>query len=53
MLVKAKIHASAPGSGAPMEQVMWQAVRLRDGLAIRWDFFRTEEEARAALAGEA
>ena len=23
---------------------------LRDGLAIRWDFFRTEEEARAALA---
>ena len=29
---------------------MWQAIRLRDGLAIRWDFLRTEEEARAALS---
>ena len=30
---------------------MWQAIPRgeRDGLAIRWDFFRTEEEARAAL----
>ena len=31
---------------------MWQVVRFRDGLAIRWDFFRTEEEARAALAAD-
>ena len=53
MLVKAKITASGPGSDVPMEQVVWQAVRLRDGLAIRWDFFRTEEEARAALEAEA
>ena len=52
MLVKATIHASPPGSDAPMEQVVWQAIRLRDGLAIRWDFFRTEDEARAALAEE-
>jgi ketosteroid isomerase-like protein len=52
MLVKATIHATPPGGSVPMEQVMWQAVRLRDGLAIRWDFFRTEEEARAALAGD-
>jgi ketosteroid isomerase-like protein len=50
ILVKATITASAPGSDVPMEQVVWQAIRLRDGLAIRWDFFRTEEEARAALA---
>ena len=52
MLVKARIHASPPGGDVPMEQVVWQAIRLRDGLAIRWDFFRTEEEARAALAEE-
>ena len=49
MLVRATITASPPGSDVPMEQVVWQAVRLQDGLAIRWDFFRTEEEARAAL----
>ena len=53
LLVRAVIHASPPGGDVPMEQVVWQAVRLRDGLAIRWDFFRTEEEARAALADEA
>ena len=50
MLVKATVKASPPGSDVPMEQVVWQAIRLRDGLAIRWDFFRTEEEARAALS---
>ena len=52
MLVRARVYASPPGGDVPMEQVVWQAVRLRDGLAIRWDFFRTEEEARAALAEE-
>ncbi|MGH3117968.1 MAG: nuclear transport factor 2 family protein, partial [Gaiellales bacterium] len=52
MLVKARIHASPPGGDVPLEQVAWQAIRLRDGLAIRWDFFRTEEEARAALADD-
>ena len=53
MLVRARIYASPPGGDVPMEQVMWHVIRLRDGLAIRWDFFRTEEEARAALAAEA
>ena len=53
MLVKARIHASPPGGNVPIEQTVWQAIRLRDGLAIRWDFFRTEEEARAALAASA
>jgi ketosteroid isomerase-like protein len=50
MLVKAKIHATPPGGSVPIEQVMWQVIRMRDGLAVRWDFFRTEEEARAVLA---
>ena len=53
MLVRARIYASPPGGDVPMEQVVWHVIRLRDGLAIRWDFFRTEEEARAALAAEA
>ena len=53
MLVRARIYASPPGGDVPMEQVVWHVIRLRDGLAIRWDFFRTEEEARAALEAEA
>ena len=48
--MKATIYATPPGGNVPIEQVMWQAIRLRDGLAVRWDFFRTEEEARAAFA---
>ncbi len=53
MLVRARIYASPPGGDVPMEQVVWHVIRLRDGLAIRWDFFRTEEEARAVLAADA
>jgi len=52
MLARARVQASAPGSDVSMEQVVWQAIRLQDGLAIRWDFFRTEEEARAALGDD-
>ena len=52
MLVRARIYASPPGGDVPMEQVVWHVIRLRDGLAIRWDFFRTEEEARAVLAAD-
>jgi hypothetical protein len=53
MLVRARIYATPPGGDVPMEQVVWHAIRLRDGLAIRWDFFRTEDEARAALVADA
>ena len=51
-LVKARIYATPSGGSVSVEQVMWQVVRFRDGLAVRWDFFRTEEEARAALADD-
>jgi ketosteroid isomerase-like protein len=51
-LVKARIYATPSGGSVSVEQTMWQVVRFRDGLAIRWDFFRTEEEARAALGEE-
>ena len=51
ILVRARIRATPPGGSVPLEQVMWQAIRFRDQRALRWDFFRTEEEARDALAG--
>jgi ketosteroid isomerase-like protein len=31
--------------GVPVEQTMWQAIKLRDQKAIWWAFFRTEHEA--------
>jgi ketosteroid isomerase-like protein len=36
-------------SGVPVEQVMWQAVRMREGKASWWGFFRTEREALEAV----
>jgi ketosteroid isomerase-like protein len=49
IMVRTRIQATPSGGSVPVEQVMWQVVRFRDDLAVRWDFFRTEEEARAAL----
>ena len=49
VLARAHIYATPSGGSVAVEQVMWQVVRFRDGLAIRWDFFRSEEEARTAL----
>ena len=49
VLVKARIRVTVPDSEVPLEQVMWQVLRIRDGLGVRWDFFRTEAEARPAL----
>ena len=51
VLVRLRIHATPPGGDVPIEQQIWQVLRFRDGLSIRWDFFRTETEARGALAG--
>ena len=33
----------------PVEQTMWQAVKLRDGMIRWWAFFRTESEALEAV----
>jgi ketosteroid isomerase-like protein len=35
--------------GVPVEQTMWQAVKLRDGRATWWRSFRTEREAFEAV----
>ncbi|MGH2838420.1 MAG: nuclear transport factor 2 family protein [Thermoleophilaceae bacterium] len=49
VLVRARIYATPSGGSVPIEQVMWQVIEFRNLRALRWDFFRTEEEARAAL----
>jgi ketosteroid isomerase-like protein len=36
-----------PG-GVEVPQTVWNVIRFRDGLAIWWQFFRTEEEALEA-----
>lgn len=35
--------------GVPVEQTMWQAVKVRDGRAFWWANFRTEQEALEAV----
>jgi ketosteroid isomerase-like protein len=35
--------------GVPVSQEMWQAVRMREGKAAWWSFFRSKGEALAAL----
>jgi ketosteroid isomerase-like protein len=35
--------------GVPVEQVMWQAVRAREGKATWWGLFRSEPEAMEAV----
>lgn len=35
--------------GVPVEQAMWQAVKLRDQKAIWWAFFRSERDALEAV----
>ena len=45
------IHFRMTGTlgSVPVEQTMWQATRLRDGLITWWAFFRTEREALEAV----
>ena len=44
-----KLRVRAHMGTTDVEQVMWQAVVIRDGLTIWWEPFRSEEEAWAAL----
>ena len=37
-------------SGVPVEQAMWQAIKLRGGKLAWWAIFRTEREALDAVA---
>lgn len=44
----AQVRMSGVLGGVPVEQTMWQAVKLRDGKASWWGFFRTEDDALEA-----
>ena len=44
-----KLRMAGTLGGVPLEQVMWQAVRLRDGKARWWAFFRDERDALEAV----
>ena len=46
-VVKSRLTATLADS--EVEQTMWMAARLRDGKLGWWAFFRTEEEALAAV----
>jgi ketosteroid isomerase-like protein len=46
--VIARIVATYRPSGVDVGQTIWQVTRYRDGKAMWWQFFRTEEEALEA-----
>ena len=41
-----KFRLTGSMAGVPIDHVMWQAARIRDGKLVWWGFFRSEEEAR-------
>ena len=45
------IHLRMSGTlgGAPLQQTMWQAVKVREGKVTWWALFRTEREALEAV----
>jgi ketosteroid isomerase-like protein len=51
-LVGFDAKATAAGSGVRIEQSYWQAMSLRDGAVDFFGFYRSEEEALAALGRE-
>ena len=50
ILVRNRLYATPAGGSVPVELTSWQLIRFRNALALRWEFFRTEEEAREALS---
>jgi ketosteroid isomerase-like protein len=50
VLVRMDVTATAAVSGARIDQVFWAAATPRDGKLSWYGFFRTEDDARAAIA---
>jgi hypothetical protein len=48
-LVRFDVTATGSGSGVRIEQTYWQGARLRDGAVDYFGFYRSAEDARAAL----
>ena len=44
-----RVRMAGTLGGVPVEQTMWQAVKLREGKVTWWSFFRTEAEALEAV----
>jgi hypothetical protein len=49
VVVKVHVNASGVGSGAPVDQTTWQAVRFRSGRVVFLGWFRSEVEALEAV----
>lgn len=48
----ARITVSGTVGGVELSQTMWQAIRAREGKAVWWQTFRTEEEAQTAIEAD-
>jgi ketosteroid isomerase-like protein len=48
LIVKLHFHGRGLDSGAAVDRVVWQAVRLRNGRAVWWAIYFTEAEALEA-----
>lgn len=44
-----RVRTAGEVADVPVEQVMWQAIAIRDGLALWWQPFRSEQEALEGL----
>jgi ketosteroid isomerase-like protein len=49
MVASVRVQAHGLDSGAPIDQVIWQAVTVRDGAVTWWRNFGTEAEALEAV----
>jgi ketosteroid isomerase-like protein len=47
-----RLRVSGTVGGAELVQTMYQAIRVKDGKAVWWRTFRTEEEALSVFEGE-
>jgi ketosteroid isomerase-like protein len=49
LLVELRVRAQGAGSGVPLVETAWQAVRFLDGRIVSWSGYATEAEAREDL----
>jgi hypothetical protein len=52
LIVAARVRGHGVEGGAPFEEVLWQAIKLRDGKATWWRNFGSEAEVLQAAGLE-
>jgi hypothetical protein len=52
LIVAVRVRGHGVEGGAPFEEVLWQAIKLRDGKATWWRNFGREAEALEAAGLE-